>query len=258
MNHPSFPTFGVLSQMAPGRSTTTFVKHGFLSGEADDFRLSASDERSNLLDDLKSAVEKAHSDIASLPQPIDGKEFHALAFWVRTLEACQGAALLADYGMPGTAAAALRTGVECLFYACALWRSPGEVVRIQGNTSNEMFKMAEGIRKRFSHEERTAEVDEQLNLHQDKPDQRTMSAQEAAELAGLAKVYESTYRGLGAFGAHATERSQEPLYPKGPPERPTAQIGPDFSQSELLIKGAYETLQLGRERFREHFSLLFS
>lgn len=169
--------------------------------------------------------------------------------WLRSIEASQGAAHLADLGMPGTASSALRTAFECLFYACALWRKPELEARLLEGNIAELQKMASKVKAKLPEvliDHETVEMmDRILALREAKAQ---LSAFDAAEAADLLHLYETAYRGLSNSGAHGTWGSTGLLRSRMSAEG-TLKVGPDYTQTRLIWGGARRCLSVGNERF---------
>lgn len=251
------PVFGMVSQIRHPKDPSTFADYGFLSGEAEATRWSASAEKRNHLDSVKASVQSIHRDFDLLfADPLQGSDWPALAFLDRTLEACQAAALLADKGMVSSACAVLRTGYECLFFACAVWKDPAVVSQIDAQNAYELHKQAGKIAPLFSQDQLDAEVWAALKELESKPEGVGISVEQAAEKAGLKDIYDVVYRSLSKLGAHATGRSLRPYAPKQTDQGLVLVVGPKFDDADVVFKFACTCLRLGQERLRAQFSHL--
>lgn len=255
-----FPVFGTIASNRIRPISDTYKDHGFLSTEADQLRLSRKQVSNTLLERVKEAVRSSHADVLILSDtPLDPSEWSALTFWLRSLEACQGAALLADYGMSGSAVATLRTGLECLFMAAAIWCDPTTKTLLQNTTHQELHKYVKGHLRSYANDEIPAEIRQLMAPFEEKPSGPTLSVFDAAKRAGMREAYESVYRGLSNLGAHATERSRYQFAPKDLGNgRHLIVSGPSFEGADHIFTGVDETLRIGRDRMRDHFSAQFA
>lgn len=253
-----FPSFGSASLTGGQRNRTTFRTHGYFSDEAYGARLSNSATAAELLADVIKEVGLAQADLSLLfPGPISPDEWHGLGFWFRTLEACQGAAMLANLGMGSTAVSALRTGLECLFYAAAIWRDPQLVDRVKNENCQQLRKMAKAVKAAYPSGGIDPEVLELLNAADVSAVGPGLKAYDAAIAADMARPYAALYRGFSTLGAHASDRSLLIYEPQMEQGRPTTILGkPDVKTCEHVLRGAKESIEVGRDRFREHFNWL--
>ncbi|MFI8619319.1 DUF5677 domain-containing protein [Acidovorax sp. NPDC077693] len=255
MNSVRFPIFGMASQLPQPKDLTTFADFGFLSNEAESMRWSGSTDTSAYLELVKTAVCNVHADLQILHgSPIAGSEWPALGLWERTLEACQGAAMLADRGMVPSAIALLRTGYECLFFTCALWREKNVLDRMENKHTSELFAMAKRLKKEFFPDELSPEVWEMLQSHAVEPKGSQISAFEAAEIADMKKAYASVWAGLSTLGTHATTRSLHSYAPQVKGEEFHSTVGPKFTDANQVFNLAHACLRMGQQHFRAHFT----
>ncbi len=133
----------------------------------------------------------------------------ALAGWVRSVSACQAAILLAERGLVIESAAILRVGFEQLFYAQALLKDPRVLERLRDQDVRERQNAA-----RLALEDtdvdaviETSQRQALQHLIARKSGSKSINAFEAAKIAGLAGVYQTTYRQLSTVATHSTYTS---------------------------------------------------
>ena len=253
MKTPRFPAFGTASPVL-STDETTFLDCGFLSYEADSKRWSDTVQGSELLARAKDAVRSAHVDITLLDSmPVTASEWPGLALWQRTLESCQATVILADRGMVGSSIAALRIAYECLIFACAVWRDPTVVDRLEATNDYSMLKAGERGRPQFA-AEFSADIVEHLNRLKAQPQRTGINVEQAAKIAGLEPTYNSLYLILSNLGAHATSRSLEEYALQSSSTEILGNFGPRFDESARFVITAVECMRFGQGRFREHFS----
>lgn len=255
MKTPRFPIFGLASQVPHKSDGTTFLDCGFLSDESDSKRWSDTAQTRALLARAKDAVRSAHLDIQLLGGvSVTASEWPGIALWQRTLESCQAAVILADRGMVGSSIAALRTAYECLIFACAIWRDPAVVDRLEVANDYSMFKAAERARSQFETSELSPTVLEHLDRLTTRPQGTGINVEQAAKIAGLERAYDSLYVILSSLGAHATSRSLHEYGLRKYAAGIVGEFGPKFKESARFLVTAVECMRLGQGRFREHFS----
>lgn len=228
-----------------------FRNFGYLSSEANALRASANQHFEQDFQAVRNLVKEALDAISTTPLSRSLQHWVGLGFWIRAVEATQGAIILLDHGMGSTAAAALRTGLECLFYACAVWRNPERVAALQsaheketGVQINEMLKTGQGHLPK----EHTQTL---LQLQKEQRDGQKWSAFDAAKEADLVVFYNTAYRGLGLAGAHATLASLEDYLGAPESETPGVFVGPHFSKHQIIFSGAGMCLCIGIEHYRD-------
>ena len=234
---------------------TTFSEYGFLSDESaeamrTDIRAVAAEE----FERVRQLVRTAMSDLAECDaSPSSAAGAAAFGYWVRTLEACQGTFLLAERGMETSALALLRTAYECLFFACALWRNPEAVSRLEAEHHVQRLRQARQMRAtgegRLT-EDRMLELDAILT---EQSPSGGYSAWDAASDAGLIFEYESCYRGLGLVGAHASLRSLDATFQWNEDGSLDFEIGPASDRVAWIVGLVRGCLGFGILRFREAF-----
>lgn len=252
MHRVQFPSYGTIGNHPPPR--TLFKTHGFFSTEVHKLRRSVLASEQGRFEAFITAIEYAHLEYVSVTIPSTKPSWAAIAFWLRCLESAQGAVLLADMGMGGTAAAALRTSIECLFHACALWRNPELVVRLTRQHEIELRKAAkkimdapDGMIDDFN-DELCRYLEPETDAERKQPG---LSVYAAAVAADMEKDYNIFFRSLSMLGSHATPRS---LHHLAPDATRTVMFGPNHEHWALLCGLAGETVRVARSRFREQFS----
>jgi hypothetical protein len=102
----------------------------------------------------------------------------------------------------------MRTALECLFCAGAVWNKPERVKWWVNKQEVDTHKQTSEIKRSpeyaLLNDQQRAAVD-RLSA-QPRPEE-TLDAQRAASDAGLSWLYTHGYRSLGALGAHASARS---------------------------------------------------
>lgn len=133
----------------------------------------------------------------------------ALAGWIRSVSACQAAILLAERGLVIESAAILRTGFEQLFYAQALLKDPRVLERLRDQDARERQNAARldledaDVNAIIGTSQRQALKD----LIAQKSGSKSINVYEAAKIAGLAGVFQTTYRQLSSVATHSTYTS---------------------------------------------------
>lgn len=132
-----------------------------------------------------------------------------VGYWLRCIEACQGAVLLIERGMPAAPYSVIRTALECLFIACAVWRKPELLDKLEDGHHAERIRQAvamvkAGAQSRVS----PAQFAELRKVAETVPPSLPgLSFHDAAVASGFEWEYQHAYRGLALAGAHATVRS---------------------------------------------------
>lgn len=132
-----------------------------------------------------------------------------VGYWLRCIEACQGAVLLIERGMPAAPYSVIRTALECLFIACAVWRKPELLDKLEDGHHAERIKQAIAMVKAGAHSRVPPEQFAELkNIAETVPPPLPgLSFHDAAVVGGFEWEYQHVYRGLAIAGAHATVRS---------------------------------------------------
>jgi hypothetical protein len=132
-----------------------------------------------------------------------------VGYWLRCIEACQGAVLLIERGMPAAPYSVIRTAFECLFIACAVWRKPELLDKLEGGHHSERIKQAVAMVKAGAQSRVPPEQFAELKKVAETvpPSLPGLSFHDAAVVGGFEWEYQHVYRGLALAGAHATVRS---------------------------------------------------
>ncbi|WP_291586660.1 DUF5677 domain-containing protein [Comamonas sp. UBA7528] len=248
MKNIKFPAFGMDS-----RTESTFAKHSFLSEELMQMRYRNEENGQEIIDIARKLIRYSLNDLEILnKETFAPKEWTAMSFFFRMLESSQASILLADMGMNGAATTTLRTGYECLFFACACWRKPEFKEKLPDGTRNEMYKITNGLSRFFNDSDFSEEIANKISKLNVKPLKSGPTYYEAAQVADLEILFQGIYRSLSMLGAHATEHSLINYKPSG--ENMTVNIGPSFENFEKIFEMSVLCIQTGRERLREHFS----
>lgn len=186
----------------------SFDELGFLSEEIDAARLVIRNQFPAEFAKVEAAVRLAVAELATVQGSASPGYLVAMGYWLRCVESCQGAVLLIERGLPGAPFPVLRTAFECLFFACAVWRKPELVDKLQAGHHTERVKQAKemlaaGAASRVT-SERLADLQ---SIAAESAGGTGVSAWEAAGAADLVFEYQTAYRGFGIAGAHASARS---------------------------------------------------
>lgn len=230
-----------------------FIEVGYLSKELDAFRDGAREVHRGTLDRLEEILRLALSELRSVEGAMGAPYQVGLGFWLRSIEACNAAALLTERGMAAMPFAAVRTAFECLFFACAIWRKPALLKKLETYHHSERIKQAKAMVRagdesrfppgRFAILREVAE--------EDAPKDAGISAWEAASAADLVFEYETVYRGCGIAGAHASVRSLDDFYSEQPDGSLALRLQPDIKNFEWLMSMVITCLEGGIQRRRE-------
>ncbi len=150
----------------------------------------------------------------------------------------------------------MRTGYECLFHACALWRDPSLIARIQAQGAYDLYQVAKRVRETYDLAELEPQVRTLLDQHTEKPPGVGMSAKDAAKLAGMEKMYAGPWALLTTLGTHATARSLHDYAPQEINGKLYSNVGPRFNDAEHIFNAAVLCIEQGQERFRRRFNHL--
>lgn len=228
----------------------TFSEFGFLS-----------DEATTNVQPLREAYQEQFARVEDLMAgamlAVQRNEFTAsrtyvvgVGYWLRCIEACQGAVLLIERGMPVAPYSVIRTAFECLFIACAVWRRPELLGKLEDGHHVARIKQAIGMVKagaqsRVPPEQFAAlkEVAETVP-----PSLSGLSFHDAAVAGGFEWVYHHVYRGLALAGAHATVRSLDEFVKEQPDG--SFSIGFESSPNRIAFQLTWvaDCLRKGMER----------
>jgi hypothetical protein len=232
--------------------TRSFETLGFLSSETDEFRGSVRAQFGAEFDDVKRAAATAIADLHLVNGKAPPCYLVGTAFWLRCIESCQGTVLLVERGLATSPFATLRTALECLFSACALWRKPEVAEKMHAWHDEERVKQAKQILFVGAEGRVTPEGLAQLNaVAAEQPPSSGWSHWEAACAAELQFEYAMMYRGLGIGGAHASPRSLDDFYTAQVDGSLELKLEPTSERLAWLLGLVGKTLKLGIARHRE-------
>jgi hypothetical protein len=161
--------------------------------------------------------------------------------------------LLIERAMPTAPFGTLRTALECLFVACALWRKPALAAKLQAGHDAERVKQAKemiagGAASRVSPEGFAAL---QAIAAETVAASTGLTAWEAAGAADLNFDYQAAYRGFGIAGAHASLRSLDDNFVEQADGSLDLQFRPNSERTEWLLGLVSTCLICGIDRHRE-------
>lgn len=229
-----------------------FERLGFLSSEVEQWRDEHRGRLQALFENIEQGSKTAIAEVHAARGTATLAYVVGTAFWLRAIEACQGAVLLSERGLATSSYAVLRTALECLFSACALWRKPEIVGDINAWHHQERIKQAREM-LRCGAEQRV--LPERLSVLKaiaaEMPTSSKWSFWEAAQVAGLEFEYAAMYRGLGIAGAHATPRSLDSFHDEHDDGTMRLRHAPDFAKLDWLLSLVGDCLRMGIERHQE-------
>jgi hypothetical protein len=219
----------------------TMAEAGYLSGEA---ALICNSIRESHRAQLHRCAKASRTAMAILGKGVapTGPLTAALAAWVRSISACQGAILLAERGMVTEACALLRTGYEHMFFAGALVNDPAVLDRMH---DQDVFERQKTMRLALADADvgraitAVQRADLEQALQQEGGDLR-ISAFDAAKIAGMASLFQTTYRQLSLIGTHANLTSVGACVGNTPTELRFVQAADDLPQLLDHIVGCLE------------------
>lgn len=234
-------------------SEDTFENYGFLSNEIKEIALQ-NKPKSHIQDIqfLRELVKKSIDMRRNIKLIKDIPTYEGFLFWMRSTEYCQATILLTDIGLQSPAWSTLRTAWEFLLTAAAIWRDPKIADQVARQTKKELGKQASELRKNASNitneevmpliiaaEEAAANVEGGWN----------MSA--AASVAGLVPEYTLYWRGAATAGAHASYFNISGIVKQHVDGSKYINNGPDFDDSDKILTGTLECLNMGITRLEE-------
>lgn len=187
---------------------------GYLSEEALAVRVQVREQYSAILTRAETASERATTAFFEWEWPADwsDSQVSAVALWVRAATAFQSAIILVERGLVAEGQVLVRTGAECLFFSGALHRDPGLLDRMHANDERHRRTQANAIVRDSALLARiSAEQAEFLKRLAEAPQGSiaSLSAEKAAQLAGMDDLYQFAFRGYSFTAGHATLRSLE-------------------------------------------------
>lgn len=229
--------------------TDAFGTLGFLSSEIAEFRESLRTRFGAQLGDVERVFKIAIADLRLANGHAPPSYVVGVGFWLRCIESCQGAVLLAERGLPTAPYATLRTAFECLFSACALWRKPQVAAKMDAWHHEERVRQARqlisvGAEDRVSPEG----LVELRRVAAEQSPSSGWSHWEAACAAELQFEYAMMYRGLGISGAHASPRSLDDFYSTRPDGSLDMELQPSGERLPWLLDLVVNCLSIGSAR----------
>lgn len=233
--------------------TSAFDALGYLSADVEDARRALRDRHSADIAKVEALCAEALGDLAEIEGDRTQAFLVGLGFWLRCIEACQGAVLLIERGLPTAPFPVLRTAFECLFFACALWRNPGLAERLQVGHDVERVKQAKAMIAAGAASRIPAErvLDLESVAAEATPLGSGLSVWEAAVAADLRHEYETAYRGFGIAGAHASLRSLDDYFDERADGSFTLRFEPNSSRTAWLLGLVATCLKGGVDRCRQ-------
>lgn len=230
----------------------SFEGLGFLSAESEEFRASVRSRFSAQFSEVEKASEIAIAELSATSGLAPPSYIVGVLFWLRSIEACQGAVLLTERGLPSSPFSVLRTALECLFAACAVWRKPEVADKIQAWHHEERVKQAKQVLTLGAEGRVTPEGLAALKaVASETVVASGWSHWEAAGAADLKYEYAMMYRGLGIGGAHASARSLDDFHAANPDGSFDLHFQPTADQVAWLLGLVTSCLKLGIVRQRE-------
>ena len=234
----------------------TFLNYGFLSHEAEAARASTHADNLHFFQNMRQLSKLALDNLDGGSVCLNRAYWAGLGLWARTIEAAQGATILFDRGMPSSALPVVRTGLECLFYACALWRNPGRIGAFESNFEAERDVQIRAMLETGKNELSPTHLADLAVLRDDSGGGVKWSAFDAAKESGLLMMYQTHYRGLSFAGAHASMRSLDDYIRLEDGEGPQIAFHPRFNHQGPLLGTVIQCLTIGIERHREVLATL--
>lgn len=186
----------------------SFDELGFLSEEVDATRQVIRSQFPAEFAQVEAAVRLSLAELAAVQGGASPGYLVAMGYWLRCIESCQGAVLLIERGLPGAPFPVMRTAFECVFYACAVWRKPELIDKLQASHHAERVKQAKGMLVAGAAYRVSPQGLADLQaIAAESTNGAGVSAWEAAGAADLVFEYQTAYRGFGIAGAHASARS---------------------------------------------------
>jgi len=191
----------------------SFERLGFLSSESEEFRASVRSQFSAQFSEVETASGVAIAELSATSGHAPPSHIVGVLFWLRSIESCQATVLLAERGLPTSPFSVLRTALECLFAACAVWRKPEAADKIQAWHHEERVRQAKQVLTLGAEGRVTPEGLAALKaIASETVVPSGWSHWEAAGAADLTFEYAMMYRGLGIGGAHASVRSLDDFH----------------------------------------------
>lgn len=232
--------------------TQSFETLGFLSSECEEFRASVRSQFSARFGEVEAASEIAIAELSTVTGDAPPSYILGVLFWLRCIESCQGTVLLAERGLATSPFPVLRTALECLFAACAMWRKPEVADKIQAWHHEERVKQAKQALSVGAEGRVTPEGLAELKATAaETAPPSGWSHWEAACAADLKFEYAMMYRGLGIGGAHASARSLDDFHAVNSDGSFDLHLRPTADRIAWLLGLVTNCLKLGIGRHRE-------
>jgi hypothetical protein len=232
--------------------TRTFSDLSFQSDEAETIRSRIRAKFTEEFAAIEAVVRLAISELSSVKGVFNPNYLVGTAFWLRCIETCQGTVLLAERGMTTAPSGVLRTAFECLFTACAVWRKPDLVAKLEQHHHFERIqqakKMADFKTTLGGSKEQIELLEEVANLPKV---EKVWSAFDAAVAADFKQLYEVVYRGLALGGAHASPRSLDDFWSDAEDGAVTLGLEPSERRVVWYLSLVRTCLTNGIERHRD-------
>ena len=237
--------------------TKSFETLGFLAPESEEFRASVRSQFSVQFGEVESASEIAIAELSAISGNAPPYYIVGVLFWLRSIESCQGTVLLAERGLATSPFSVLRTALECLFAACAVWRKPEVADKIEAWHHVERVKQAKQVLSVGPEGRVTPEGLAALKaIAAETVPPSGWSHWEAATAADLQFEYAMMYRGLGIGGAHASARSLDDFHAAQSDGSFDLHVRPTSDRLAWLLGLVANCLKLGISRHREAGSAL--
>jgi len=226
----------------------TIEHEGFLSPEIHNFRDRARTRFRDRVRECEEVSRRATTQVFSqkIPNPtLPGVT--AASLWTRCLSGCQAAILLAERGMGVDALALLRTAYENLFFSAALLKKPSIISRLAGEDTNQRVRQVRAMLKDEQIRAALTDADrERLEAFlRDTPEaKKSISAFEAAEIAGMTGIYHGAWRTFSLVAAHSTLTAAGHAFGR---DMLDLQFGPSFENVDAALGLACDCIRLGLE-----------
>jgi len=232
--------------------TRTFKELAFLSDDVEGVRGSMRVKFKDEFAVIEGVANTAVAELRGISGTFNPNYLVGVAFWLRCVEACQGAVLLTERGLPTAPFAVLRTALECLFTACAVWRKPESIARLEQQHHFERIQQAQLMMK---FQATLGVTHEQIALLKEIAStprvEKAWTVFDAASAAGFEQLYQVAYRGLALGGAHASPRSLDDFWKDEDDGAVGLGLDPSDRQLTLVLNIVKTCLASGMERHRE-------
>jgi hypothetical protein len=237
----------------------SFAEFGFLSDEIESYRINTRAMHKDKFDEIEQLYLRAVTTLEGLTLPAEQSHVAAATMWLKCLASCQATVLLAERGVGDTGFSTMRTALEALLVACALWRNPALAKKFIDSHIFEIKKQANGIIK--TDNTTPPNSCDLLNLNEIIKVEGNGSRfcyRETAELAGLTLLYENSYRTYALAGAHATPRSAENYLIELQKDEFIFDRGLHDKNLNYLLSEVSKCISIGINRFEESLGKITS